>query len=218
MAWTIKNVIATNSKIHILAHLSPRLAASVLNYTTARAACIVQTNVKWTSAAHEAFGQKPKVALLLRRCFGFSHLSVLRGVDFRNVHAVKAITVSQPYASLIASGEKWVENRNWSTNYQGPLAIHAGKGTHYLTRSEVATSPQGVLAVCRLSACVALEDFGIESSPHKIPGTNVTIADFLNHRHTEGPWCWILEDIRKVGPFPCKGSPGLWSIHNLEFD
>lgn len=41
---------------------------------------------------------------------------------------MKALTISQPYASLIARGEKFVENRRWPTPYRGPLAIHAGKG------------------------------------------------------------------------------------------
>jgi len=50
---------------------------------------------------------------------------------------MKALTISQPYASLIASGEKWVENRTWATRYRGPLAIHAGRGTQYLSRDEL---------------------------------------------------------------------------------
>jgi hypothetical protein len=41
--------------------------------------------------------------------------------------AVKAITLQQPWASLIALGAKSVETRSWSTAYRGPLAIHAGK-------------------------------------------------------------------------------------------
>lgn len=40
---------------------------------------------------------------------------------------VKALTVYQPWASLIALGEKEIETRSWPTNYRGPLAIHAGK-------------------------------------------------------------------------------------------
>lgn len=47
---------------------------------------------------------------------------------------MKALTISQPFASLIASGEKWIENRIWYTSYRGPLAIHAGKGLQYLSR------------------------------------------------------------------------------------
>jgi hypothetical protein len=42
---------------------------------------------------------------------------------------MKAITVKEPWASLIASGAKLVENRSWRTRHRGPLAIHAAKPT-----------------------------------------------------------------------------------------
>ena len=42
---------------------------------------------------------------------------------------MKAITIRQPWASLIASGTKKYETRSWKTNYRGPIAIHAGKET-----------------------------------------------------------------------------------------
>ncbi len=38
---------------------------------------------------------------------------------------MKALTVYQPYASLIAVGAKQYETRSWATNYRGPIAIHA---------------------------------------------------------------------------------------------
>jgi hypothetical protein len=40
---------------------------------------------------------------------------------------MKAITVLQPYASLIAVGAKQYETRSWATKHRGPIAIHAGK-------------------------------------------------------------------------------------------
>lgn len=40
---------------------------------------------------------------------------------------IKAITLWQPWATLIAIGAKKIETRSWSTNYRGPLAIHAAK-------------------------------------------------------------------------------------------
>lgn len=40
---------------------------------------------------------------------------------------VKTLTLTQPYASLIVWGEKWLETRSWSTTYRSPLAIHAAK-------------------------------------------------------------------------------------------
>lgn len=40
---------------------------------------------------------------------------------------MKALTIRQPWASLIAHGVKTIETRSWSTEYRGPLAIHAGR-------------------------------------------------------------------------------------------
>ena len=38
---------------------------------------------------------------------------------------MKAITIWQPYASLVGYGVKQYETRSWATKYRGPLAIHA---------------------------------------------------------------------------------------------
>jgi len=39
---------------------------------------------------------------------------------------MKALTVKQPYASLIVEGIKDIENRTWPTKYRGRVLIHAG--------------------------------------------------------------------------------------------
>ena len=40
---------------------------------------------------------------------------------------MKAITLHQPWATLIALGVKTIETRSWPTKHRGPIAIHAGK-------------------------------------------------------------------------------------------
>lgn len=40
---------------------------------------------------------------------------------------MKALSLWQPWASAIAIGSKRIETRSWSTNYRGPLLIHAAK-------------------------------------------------------------------------------------------
>jgi hypothetical protein len=45
---------------------------------------------------------------------------------------MKALTLHQPWATLIALGAKQYETRSWGTDYRGPLAIHAGKNTEAL--------------------------------------------------------------------------------------
>lgn len=38
---------------------------------------------------------------------------------------MKALTIWQPWASLLACGAKQYETRSWATSYRGPIAIHA---------------------------------------------------------------------------------------------
>jgi hypothetical protein len=40
---------------------------------------------------------------------------------------VKALSIRQPWAWLIVTGYKDIENRSWRTNYRGPLLIHASR-------------------------------------------------------------------------------------------
>ena len=40
---------------------------------------------------------------------------------------MKALSIRQPWASLIADGYKNIENRSWATNFRGRIYIHAGK-------------------------------------------------------------------------------------------
>lgn len=36
---------------------------------------------------------------------------------------IKAISLHQPWANLVASGEKSIETRTWKTSYRGPIVI-----------------------------------------------------------------------------------------------
>lgn len=46
---------------------------------------------------------------------------------------MKAITILQPWAALIACGAKKIETRSWYTDHRGQIAIHAGKSEKYLS-------------------------------------------------------------------------------------
>jgi hypothetical protein len=41
---------------------------------------------------------------------------------------MKGLTLTQPWATLVAIGAKRIETRSWPTRYRGLLAIHAGAG------------------------------------------------------------------------------------------
>jgi len=116
---------------------------------------------------------------------------------------MRALTICQPYAHLIAIGEKRVENRSWATSYRGPLAIHAGRSRSWLKRGDAERYPEmvfgGIVAVAELITCWPKA----EAPP---------FAWVLDHVHTEGPWCWVLGNIARLhDPIMCSGARGLWT-------
>jgi ASCH domain len=54
---------------------------------------------------------------------------------------MKALTVAQPWATLIAIGAKRIETRSWMTRHRGPLAIHAARAFPRIARDLARTSP-----------------------------------------------------------------------------
>ena len=56
---------------------------------------------------------------------------------------MKALTIIQPWATLIASGHKMNETRSWKTNYRGEVLIHAGKNPKDYTSGFYIDDPDG---------------------------------------------------------------------------
>ena len=129
---------------------------------------------------------------------------------------MKTLTVQQPYATLIASGEKWIENRSWETHFRGPLLIHAGQGTKYLAPAQLAEHVVGAaVAIVSEIACYDLDLIkanALRAPREKAPGTGRTWSQLARHKHAEGPVCWVLRDVRKLPePIPMKGAQGLFN-------
>lgn len=113
---------------------------------------------------------------------------------------MKALTICQPYADMIATGEKIIENRTWPTSYRGPLAIHAGKSRSWLEEGDEAERPDmafgAVVATATLSDCKRLVDLPDE------------LASRLD---ANGPWCFILTNVERLPePIPARGAQGFW--------
>lgn len=119
---------------------------------------------------------------------------------------MKALTICQPYAEMIAAGEKLIENRTWPTPYRGPLAIHAGKSRDWLEADDEAERPGmafgAVVAVAQLVDCV------------RVDAVSERFLDEHDQRHhANGPWCWVLENVRRLpAPIPYRGAQGLWDL------
>lgn len=116
---------------------------------------------------------------------------------------MKALTICQPYAHLVATGAKPIENRAWPTAYRGRLAIHAGKSRAWLAAEDDEVEHPGmvfgaVVAVATLYDCVLLK----------------ALPDLLaGHQHAYGPWCWLLRDVVRIArPIAVRGAQGLWDL------
>jgi hypothetical protein len=145
---------------------------------------------------------------------------------------MKALTLTQPWATLVAVGAKKIETRPWGTTYRGPLAIHAAKGfpdwaqdicfekefqSALLDARIWATNdlPLGsVVAVCNLVGCWQVLKPGYRylgpemEPPVKIPPDGPEL-DFGNYK--PGRFVWILENIKPLDPpVPARGEQRLW--------
>lgn len=108
---------------------------------------------------------------------------------------VRALSVRQPWASLIASGKKSVELRSWSTMYRGSVLILSGSGIW--RGSEHPIGPRGV-ALC----VVDLVDVRAVTSADVEAACIVPPEGF--------DFAWVLENPRAVRQAPVKGKLGLY--------
>lgn len=153
---------------------------------------------------------------------------------------MRAISLWQPWASAVALGSKRIETRHWSTDYRGPLAIHAAK-----------RCVKGELIVwhCSWTWCGALAPLGVRMGQNEqlwefLPfGAIVAVVNLVDCRSTEafdqaaldkirfaadslGKWTerqmgnfepgrygWVLDDIRPLKePIPFRGAQGFFNV------
>ena len=104
--------------------------------------------------------------------------------------AMKALSVKQPWANMIASGEKTIETRKWPTDYRGPLLI--------VSTREPRIEPAGfALAVVHLKDCRPM------SRADELAACCPTYA---------GAYSWVLGDISRIQPFEVHGQLGVYDV------
>ena len=146
---------------------------------------------------------------------------------------VRAITLWQPWASLIAWGAKTIETRSWATPYRGPLAVHAaqrppgpapgsafGMGDEAMTAYDEVARAHGVVDMCALPrgavvAIARLVDCRCTFAPGDPPPEwldEISRADRLFGNLGPDRYGWILEAITPLPePIPAIGHQGLWT-------
>ena len=106
---------------------------------------------------------------------------------------IKALSVHQPWASMIALGPKTIESRTWYTYYRGELLICSTKKINDNYRR----LPYGQ-ALCIVNL--------IECRPMKKSDEPLACCPCLKNL-----WSWVLRDVRKIEPFPVIGRQGLFN-------
>jgi len=136
---------------------------------------------------------------------------------------VKALTLAQPWATLVAAGEKKIETRSWRTRYRGPIAIHAAKSypawarelalkppfaaaVHRIFHGEAPTFPLGaVVAVAELVECVRIDALPLSWAPQS--GS----AEHAFGDYSPGRFMFRLEAILPLTDIiPTRGALGIW--------
>lgn len=143
---------------------------------------------------------------------------------------MRALTLRQPWAWMVVHGNKFIENRVWTTKFRGEFLIHAAKG---MTREEYQVAldfAYGVQPELRTFAIIGSEALGGPWSKF-IPDFEdlerggivgrATLKDVLDPpkeqmgwQHgwrMEGQFGFVLENIRPVPFIPCRGNRRWWN-------
>lgn len=146
---------------------------------------------------------------------------------------MRAISLWNPWAVLVAIGAKHFETRSWHTPYRGPLVIHAAKNKEgmelcmkhpyfevlsqagYIVNGRPSLPMGCALCVVELVGCYRTTGHGIgwhveggigerpEPAPHER-----SFGDY-----TAGRYAWELANVRVFdAPIPMKGMQGLFEV------
>ena len=122
--------------------------------------------------------------------------------------AIRALSLTRPWADLVLCAGKTVENRTWSTRYRGVVVLHGAKSTtdlaeHFCAARRLPAPPSavdcstGYLGLAHLVAndC-SWEECGGRCSAWAMPGS----------RHWQ-----LRHPVPFLEPIPGRGQVGLWT-------
>lgn len=136
---------------------------------------------------------------------------------------MKALTLWQPWATLMAYGLKTIETRSWPTSYRGPLAIHAGtsrEGIEWVRREQGRNDDADLilsairrrgdsLATLPRGAVVCIVDV-YDCKPTFLLAT-VSYAERAFGNFSPGRYGILTRNVNRLLVLvPAKGKQGLW--------
>lgn len=131
-----------------------------------------------------------------------------------------ALSLLQPWASLVIMGAKKIETRSWSTDYRGKLLIHAGKSKRgsLITASPLFLQyipdfnklPFGmIIGEVTLEKILRIEDFKVS----KKDMDKLTLEERAFGDYNAGRYGWILTNpVEYENKFFCRGQLRLWNF------
>lgn len=116
-----------------------------------------------------------------------------------------ALSIRQPWAWLIVNGYKPVENRDWPTNYRGPVLIHASK-----TRD-----PEGYSQALQICELLGITLPPLDDLPKGGIVGEATLHDCVTE--SDSPWFvgehgFLLRDARPLPFVPLRGWLGFFNV------
>ncbi len=101
---------------------------------------------------------------------------------------IRALSVRQPWAWAICVGAKEIENRTWSSDYRGTIAIHAANSMEAVNRLDRQTGQsrfkRETFATGAIIGLAELVDVASYGPQHE------------DQMFAEGPYCWTLDNAR----------------------
>lgn len=127
---------------------------------------------------------------------------------------MKALTIKEPWASLIIEGYKKYEFRSWKTHYRGKILIHAGMRLERDMLERVPNynlkySKGAIIGEAEIVDCILVDE--------KFNEELTSMDPFVYKNNHVGTYAWKLENIKKYEqPIYIKGKLGLWNYEGVE--
>ena len=128
---------------------------------------------------------------------------------------IKALSLKQPFAWLIAHGYLLVDDRSWGTTYRGPILIHASKGLYeaYYDYIRLHTDiPLPDRSELDYGGVVGMAELVLCSKPGALPaGISREQRAHFGGIHAEY-YGFLFARARPLPLMPCPGKLGIFDI------